>query len=217
MNQVFDFLAGRISPEDFKLMWYSDEKLRNWINELIDLKSPLDPTWDNYPYNGYRAAIHNYYNGSVEDFIRRSDEAEEKRNKKSIFRIGWALNAIASVVIIAYPDVEITHKYDDEINFYLALCGDTFGGAEVEKVINDIIQEYPNSLSKSKRIKQAKQRIREVFHIENRYPKWIQEPDWPMGEKSPMRFISQLHEGDLYRFVFEDVDSGALRTIIQLA
>ena len=73
MNQVFDFLAGRISPEDFKLMCYSDEKLRNWINELIDLKSPLDPTWDNYPYNGYRAAIHNFYNGSVEDFIRRSD------------------------------------------------------------------------------------------------------------------------------------------------
>ena len=32
-----------------------------------------------------------------------------------------------------------------------------------------------------------------------------------------MRFISQSHEGDLFKYVFEDVDTGELRTIIQLA
>ncbi|MBQ7444902.1 MAG: hypothetical protein IJS71_03045 [Clostridia bacterium] len=79
MQQVFDFLAGKISPEDFKKIWYSNEKLRN------------------------------------------------------------------------------------RINFYLALCGETCGGAEVEQVINDIILEHPESLGKSKRIKMAKQRIKEVF------------------------------------------------------
>jgi len=134
-----------------------------------------------------------------------------------VFGIGWALNAIAAVVVIAYPNVEITHKYEDEINFYLALCGETFGGEEVEQVISNIILEHPDSIGKSKRIKMAKQRIKEVFHVDKKYPRWIQEPEWPMGVSSPMRFISQSHEGDLFKYVFEDVDTGELRTIIQLA
>ncbi|MBQ7445549.1 MAG: hypothetical protein IJS71_06405 [Clostridia bacterium] len=215
MQQVFDFLAGNISPEDFKIIWYSNEKLRNWINDLIDLKSPLDPAWNNYPYQGHRAAIHNHYNGSVEEFIRKSDAAKQK--KKSVFGTGWALNAIAAVVVIAYPDVKITHKYEDEIKFYLALCGEIYGGEEVEQVINDIILEHPESLGRSKRIKMAKQRIREVFHVDKKYPRWIQEPDWPMGEKSPMKFVSQSHEGDLYKYEFVDVDSGKSRVLTQLA
>ena len=193
MNLVFDFLAGRIPVEDFKKEWYSDEKLRNWINNLVDLNAPLDPMWEKYPYQGYRAAIHSHYGGSVEEFIRYSDEAEKKCKSKPITRIGWAFNAIASVVIIAYPNAEITQIYSDEVDLYYDLCGDVYGGAEVDEIIERIVSKYPRSLGKTKRRKMAKQEIKHVFHIKNRYPRWIQEPDWPMGVNSPMIFISQAY------------------------
>ena len=66
--------------------------------------------------------------------------------------------------------------------------------------------------------------IKELFHIEsNKYPRWIQSPEWPIGENGvPMRFVSQKrkkgkeYETILYtEFLFEDVKTGEQRVVEQ--
>lgn len=59
--------------------------------------------------------------------------------------------------------------------------------------------------------------LNELFHIEDKkYPHWVQEPEWPMGEKSPMKFIGQERTGERVRFTFRDADTDEERVIEQL-
>lgn len=69
-----------------------------------------------------------------------------------------------------------------------------------------------------------KEQLRNLFHIEpHKYPRWIQEAEWPMGEDGiPMKFISQkgkkgkFYDTMLYtEFLFEDVKTGKQRIIEQ--
>ena len=72
-------------------------------------------------------------------------------------------------------------------------------------------------MPKTKRKKEAKAAVRNLFHVEgSRYRRWAQEPEWPMGEKSPMAFVSQKRDGDLVRFEFKDVDTNEIRVVEQL-
>ncbi|MBO7763077.1 MAG: hypothetical protein J6T24_09795 [Clostridia bacterium] len=66
--------------------------------------------------------------------------------------------------------------------------------------------------------------LKSLFHIEsNKYPHWIQEAEWPMGEDGiPMKFISQKRrKGKHYEtllfteFLFEDIKTGKQRIVEQ--
>ena len=71
-------------------------------------------------------------------------------------------------------------------------------------------------MGKTKRKKAAREKIKELFHIEGRkYPRWAQESEWPMGKNSPMKFIRQKQDEDQVLFWFEDVDTGEERVIEQ--
>ena len=75
----------------------------------------------------------------------------------------------------------------------------------------------PTDLSDAQRIKWFKQRVKDLFHIQgNKYPRWLNDPEWPMSGKKPMRFVSQKHDKNyIYEYVFEDVDTGKIRVIKQ--
>ena len=84
--------------------------------------------------------------------------------------------------------------------------------------IEQIISEYYAIKPKTKQRKLARERIRQEFHIVgNKYPHWIQSPEWPMGEKSPMMYVSRSKgkDPDAVEFHFMDVDTGETRTIEQ--
>ena len=91
-------------------------------------------------------------------------------------------------------------------------------------VIEDILDSVPETLPKSKRIKEVKSRIKEAFHVSGIiYPRWVQEAEWPVSPNGkPMRFVKQKrkkgkeYENMLYTlFYFEDVDTGEERIVEQ--
>lgn len=82
----------------------------------------------------------------------------------------------------------------------------------MEQIVTDSMQ-LP---SKAKRIKQAKTTVSTNFHVHNnRRPRWIQGPEWPMGVNSPMEFIAQKKAGDTVNYEFKDVDTGYTRIVKQ--
>ena len=69
-----------------------------------------------------------------------------------------------------------------------------------------------------------KGRLRELFRCRKRPPRWIQNPDWPIGENGPLYFLGQiaiddceLFHDEAAAFVFLDPTTGATATIIQVA
>ena len=90
------------------------------------------------------------------------------------------------------------------------------GGPEVDELIREIVDEFREVRPAKERNKLLKQKLREVFHIKPRKRVyWPQEPEWPMGEKSPMEFVSKEEEGELVRIKFRDADTGAERIVEQ--
>ena len=108
----------------------------------------------------------------------------------------------------------------------LDACPEYIGGVEVEEagIIEAILDSVPETLPKSKRIKEVKSRIKEAFHVSGIiYPRWVQEAEWPVSASGkPMRFVKQKrkkgkeYENMLYTlFYFEDPDTGEERIVEQ--
>lgn len=218
MQVVIDFVSGKISSDEFRSIWYNDSAIGLWLDNLIDLQTEPKPEWRSLPYHEFRMAIHKHYNGSVLQFINASETFRSRQhNRPQWLDIGWEFHPIAAVITAAFPDVVPTSYYDEEQTFYNAVVGDNIGGQEVDGLIADILSQFPRTLGKTKRKKEARAAIKKAFHIEERrYPRWAQEAEWPMGERSPMAFVSQTRNGDLIQFVFRDVDTNQTRVIGQL-
>lgn len=218
MKIVLDFVSGKIDPEEFKSIWYNNPEIGLWLDNLIDLHTEPQVDWLNLPYHEFRLAIHKHYNGSVLKYINASETFRSScRNLPKWLDIGWQFHPIAAVVVVAFPGVIPTTYYDEEQTFYNAVISDNIGGQEVDGLIAGILSQFPRTLGKTKRKKEARAAIKKAFHIEERrYPQWAQEAEWPMGERSPMAFVSQKRDGDLIQFVFRDVDTNQTRVIEQL-
>lgn len=130
-------------------------------------------------------------------------------------------------MIELYPDETICK---DESLYQKALfisdvCPEYIEGHEVEEagIIEKIVEQVPESLSKTERKKQIKGLIKKEFHLEGKYPRWIQGGEWPVSKTGkPMRFVKQKrkkgieYETMLYtQFFFEDVETGEERVIEQ--
>ena len=218
MQIVLDYISGKVNADVFKEAWYSNDDIKTWIDHLIDLKSAPKPEWASLPYHEHRMAIHKHYGGSPVKYIESSEAfALEHPNRPKWLDIGWHFNTIAAVVVVAYPELKPTKHYADEQAFYLASIGSYIGGQEVEAAIFDLLRQFPSTMGKKRRQTEAKKAIKRFFHVEGfTFPRWVQEPEWPMGKKSPMQFVSQKRVGECVQFRFRDVDTGDMRTIEQL-
>lgn len=102
----------------------------------------------------------------------------------------------------------------DPLAYYAT--GEFYGGPEVDSLIESALKEFPESMGKTKRIKAAKQCLRELFHTTGRKcPYWLEKPNWPMGKNSPMKYLSRKRDGERVIFTFQDVDTGEIREVEQ--
>jgi hypothetical protein len=219
MQIVLDYITGKVDSEVFKEAWYASPEIGLWLECLIDLKSPLPPEWENAPLGMYRLMIHKHYDGSLLKCIESSEafKADYGTKLPKWLEIGWYFDLIASIIVIAFPEITPTTIYENERDFYRNTVGDYIGGVAVEECIANTIQQYPPSMPKTKRKKEAKAAIRALFHIEgSKYPQWIQEPAWPMGKYSPMAYVSRKRNGELVQFLFQDVDTHEIKVVEQL-
>lgn len=133
---------------------------------------------------------------------------------------GGRVNAYGFLFSLAkkrLPNLVPNSRFSDEYGFYLDTCGESFDGPEVEQYLDNLIYDiYTQSGTKTNKKQRAKRTLAEAFHIEGRtYPHWIQGPEWPMGQHSPMEYLSRKRDGDRVVFIFRDVDTGEIREVEQ--
>lgn len=86
-----------------------------------------------------------------------------------------------------------TNIYMDEHKFRLSIQP-SYVHIEDEKFLNEIIQQAPKELSKSKQKKWIKDKIKELFKFDNKPPRWVQDPEWPIVNGKPLVFKGQTKE-----------------------
>ncbi len=220
---VFDFVAGKVHPKVFLEMLETHSEIYDWLQSIVpeglicyesrmvvDRFGEEEPVSVEIPYD-IRTVMRELLEDSPKD------------------RWGLYLNVhydISELLKKAFPNenINVSNEIEKRFDFALNTVPEYLGGNEVADIIDDILDSIPQNLSKTVRIKLCKEKLRRQFHIEsNKYPRWIQEAEWPVGKNNvPMRFISQRrkkgkeYETMLYtEFLFEDVTTGEQRTIEQ--
>lgn len=210
MENIRKFLEGEMGMDEFLPLLKSDEQLRNDIRSLI----PPDATnnrehglWKKHSYSTAQA-----YNFDVLQLLEHMFRMDGS--------ISDNLNIFGTLkVFFCYcnPDTVCTSVYKDSFMLYLDAVGEYFDGPEVNAQVMKIIEKALELNTASKRKQYAKQAVREFFHVDKRgsYPRWIQGAEWPMGESSPMRYVSRKRKGECVQYLFEDVDTGTKKIVEQ--
>lgn len=209
MNTIELLLSGQMEMSEFISILKSDQSLQNQIREFVPQEAINNQNhifWKRISYKALENTEFDLYklllrlgkfDGTIGDNL----------NIFGIIRRGYTYH---------HPEIKCTEKYTAAFALYLDVTGDCFDGPEVRHVVERIIQDALPLKTKSKRTQQARAEVKAQFHIEDKKrPRWIQGAEWPMGENSPMAFISQKRHGELVEYFFRDVDTGYERTVTQ--
>lgn len=209
MNWIEEMLIGKIDMAEFLSMLKSDTNLQNELRALVpkeardnlacDLwKEYSYPTLAKYNFDLYELLISmSRLDGSISDNLN-------------------VFSRISKVYFFVHPGVVCTKRYEELFDLYLDATSNSMDGPEVKHIVERVILDAMRLSTKSKRRKQAKSEIDQQFHlVDNKKPRWIQGPEWPMGIRAPMMFISQKRRAEAVDYCFIDVDTGVARTVIQ--
>ena len=190
------FVGGEMSIEEFKNIYFFDEKIQQFLQ-------------DNLPESMVGYADVRWNDGDINLAL-----------KKQKWETKWGRSVIQSLIEIWLTrnniDCYVTPIYDEEYSFLIDVMPDYINGVQAEAFIDDIIQSVPETMPKTKRIKEIKAKTKEAFHVEDRkYPRWAQDTDWPFSQMGkPLKYVSRKTGGDLVQHTFVDVDTGE-ETIVE--
>ena len=207
-DKVVAFLTGEMAADEFISELKNDRLLRYYISKIVPddaINNVRHPYWKIIDYKALKDASFNgwkvicatcCFNGQIADNLK-------------------LFGTLRAMYKYHEPELPFTALYDKQFAVYLEATQDCFEGSEVNELLEAIVQNALQLKTKTKQIQKAKQDIREAFHVEGRKrPRWINGPDWPMGENSPMEFINQKNYGEEVHYHFRDVDTGDIRTIV---
>ena len=210
MNYIESFLTGVLDAKSFINELNCNKELQNQIRDLIsidDASNRNSMLWKRISFDALKS--HDFDSMCLLNAICKYDNSiSDNLNLHSTLR---------EIYCYYNPEVICTHQYDKAFDIYLEAIQDCFDGPEVERVVERIIQDaLTSSNAKTKQRVAAKFMVKEAFHIlDRKRPRWIQGPEWPMGKESPMMFIEQKRLSEEVHYLFKDVTTDEMRTIIQ--
>lgn len=213
---VFDFVEGKMPFDDFWKVFSINPEIAVWLDEIADFKHRPIPDDLYEAFIGIQAICCKIDDGHIFKYLEKNPYPPQDRfTREATARCG-IFSVVGAALTAAYPEVKPTKYYQQEDDFYFDAIPEALMNVELEEYFEQVLSEFPASMGKTKRKKAAREKIKELFHIEGRkYPRWAQESEWPMGKNSPMKFIRQKQDEDQVLFWFEDVDTGEERVIEQ--
>lgn len=218
-----DFAEGRISVPEMLERTTAEPALLDWFNTIVPegtLTAVIHRETDATGYTRYSAENVPF---TVQIMLREELAKGGRSNLAHNLNIHSCLSGI---LVRAFPEdgITIDETLEKKFDFMLDACPEAVDGPEVEQVIEDLLESLPAELSKAKRVKLFKEKVKEVFPTAGgKWPRWVQGAEWPLGMNGkPMRFVEQKRKkGKEYanmlytQFFFEDVDTGETRVIDQ--
>ncbi len=212
---LYDFAEGHISVSQFLDDIEKHPEILDWLQELekdVMIRDAIfDPT-----ATDLRFAVRII----MKPFNIREILQEQKQRKRSDLSYHLNVHGFISKMLKRHfpnnPPVE-DNSLREKFEFMIDVCPSYIGmGPENEAVLEKIVNAIPEGLSKTAAMKWANKRIKEAFHIEGRkYPHWFQEPEWPVYEGRPMKYVrTEKINREAQNHIFVDLESGIERTVL---
>ena len=213
---VIDYVEGKIESKAFLESLHNDSQIMEWLQSIVpkdklgyydDIVTREDGTW--YQKTGP------YCIKDVIDSIWNRRGISFLENEMETFSV------ISRLMKEAFPDEEmqVDSTLEDKFRFILIACPEYLYSAEIENagILESLIEEFPESMPKTKRIKAFRDKLKAMFYVEGqKYPRWIQESEWPLSKTGkPTKFLRQKSKGEVSFYYFLDVDTGEEIEIMQ--
>lgn len=213
---VVDYIEGRITTKEFLDAAIADERVYQWLQSVVP------------------AGKIGYYDTSVDENGKATQEVgpyDVRRVIAGFWKCPWdklgnELNTHYEITRIfqeAFPQEHITpdQSIEEKFDFLLDACPSYIGGEEVAEsgILERLYERIPKGLGKSAQKKWFREEVKKLFLIEDKhYPCWLQEPEWPMSDGKPMKYISSKKRwgGEGREYLFEDTHTHRTRTIMQI-
>lgn len=219
-----DFVEGRISVPEMLERTQERPELLDWLTAIADPKFKTYVTRKTDP-----TLLSDYVPVERPFDAKLQIEVYVHKGQGASCQLGRYLNIhgyFSRVLTTAFPDegIVVDDTLDKKFSFMMDACPSYIGGHEVNHLLDALLEEIPAGLSKAKRIKLYKEKVKELFCLGGtKRPYWVQEAEWPLAPSGkPMRFVEQKRKkgkeyaNTLYtQFFFEDVDTGEVRSIDQ--
>ncbi len=213
---VIDYVEGKIESKAFLESLHNDSQIMEWLQSIVpkdklgyydDIVTREDGTW--YQKTGpycIKDVINSIWNRRGISFLENEMET---------------FSVISRLMKEAFPDEEmqVDSTLEDKFRFILIACPEYLYSAEIENagILESLIEEFPESMPKTKRIKAFRDKLKAMFYVEGqKYPRWIQESEWPLSKTGkPTKFLRQKSKGEVSFYYFLDVDTGEEIEIMQ--
>lgn len=169
IQEFIDFAEGRMSFENFK----NNYEKSSYYKDILEDRGPAEKF---YCFAG----------GTVNAHLRLFD---------------WETRAGKSVVhkdIVRYLEyygfkINPTKKYEEAYLFLLDIQP-SYVHIRDESFLEKLIESAPKGVSQAKLKKWLKDKIKELFQYEDKKPRWIQDPEWPIVNGKPLVFRYQSRQ-----------------------
>ena len=189
---IIDYVECRMSVTEFQRLFNTDKSLRKV------LRTRICTSWYTYLKD---------YNYNLQELFENHYDYKNKSWDTIVNRAG-----IQGYLILFLDDLHIEYnkyeKYDDDYKFLLKIQPDWID-CNNNSILQKVIDSIPKELSQTQRIKIGKEKVRALFKYDKTYPRWIQNPEWPIVNDKPLVFSRQekAKDGDIrtyYYFYDED-------------
>ncbi len=189
---IIDYVEGRMSIVEFQRLFYTSRELRNTLNRRVC-------KWYTY--------LSKYGFNLLKLFENHYDYKNKSWNT-----IGNKVG-IQLFLMLFLEDFNIEYqkytKYEEDHEFLISIQPSWLNTDS--DILDFIVHEMPQGLSKSKRIALGKQRVKELFRYDKTYPRWIQGAEWPIVNGKPLVFSHQERDktigDDITKYYFYDPDT----------
>lgn len=212
MQCVFAFVEGNLSTTSFLDAFFSDETIQDSLQKLMNNTNFNSALAGNNSIGMqslmYSGRSHGYNIRSMLADVIASHDVNSITGK-------WIIHLlISSLVVYHYPEITPTTEYQNDYDIVTNAMCDYMDGPYTEQIVCSLYSDINRDNSKSEKTRQLRKKLKEAFHIEGtKYPHWIQGSEWPMGQHSPMEYLSRKRDGDRVVFTFRDVDTGEIREV----
>lgn len=211
---VLDYIEGRVRSQDFLNALWNDPVIFEWLQSIIPVHM-----------SEYYKTIA-FPDGSGIQHIAICDVKTKIEGYWKGFgmKLGKELNIHDTITRLfqqAFPNEKLTvdETLEKQYDFILDSCPEYIGGPDVEKteILEKLMSQLPIEMGRTERVRVFKAQLKQEFHIEGqKYPRWLQEAEWPFSNGKPMRFLYQKNKNqEVKQYFFEDVDTKELRIIEQ--
>ena len=208
-----DFVEGRVTTQEFWKEYQENQLLQDIL--IKDKKRPKG-VWDFDEKTGKEVFYKNKPFDSDNYFA-----PERLLNVVDISKLEHRYNLIEVVWRYFFFRKEKLKLKNPDAEKYLNLQKMLPAWLDIreEDLLLDIYNSAPSNLTKADKLKYCKDKVKEIFRFDNKPPRWVQSPEWPIVNGKPLVFRKQSKEtpeDERVFFYFYDPDTKKETIIEQL-